>query len=110
MHSSQNEQDSRNFARFAKVPIFEPADSGEAKEFLIAAIELSEKYKTPVLLRTTTRVSHSRSLVQFGERKVNTKTIGLEKNPARLFRFQCTLAKCEKSRAEANRRSRTWQH
>ncbi len=83
MHSSQNEQDSRNFARFAKIPIFEPADSGEAKDFLIAAIELSEKYKTPVLLRTTTRVSHSRSLVPFGERKVNTKTIALEKNPQR---------------------------
>jgi indolepyruvate ferredoxin oxidoreductase alpha subunit len=83
MHSSQNEQDSRNFARFAKVPLFEPADSAEAKEFLIAAIELSEKYKTPVLLRTTTRVSHSRSLVQFGERNVNTTPIALEKNPSR---------------------------
>jgi indolepyruvate ferredoxin oxidoreductase alpha subunit len=83
MHSSQNEQDSRNFARFAKVPLFEPADSGEAKDFLIAAIELSEKYKTPVIMRTTTRVSHSRSLVQLGERKVNTKNIALEKNPSR---------------------------
>ncbi|MEN6384320.1 MAG: indolepyruvate ferredoxin oxidoreductase subunit alpha [Phycisphaerales bacterium] len=83
MHSSQNEQDSRNFARFAKVPLFEPADSSEAKEFLIAAIEISEKYKTPVILRTTTRVSHSRSLVQLGERRINNKQIALEKNPAR---------------------------
>ena len=83
MHSSQNEQDSRNFARFAKIPIFEPSDSGEAKEFIIAALEISEKYKTPVLLRTTTRVSHSRSLVQLGERIENKKNIALEKNPQR---------------------------
>jgi len=64
MHSSQNEQDSRNFARFAKIPVFEPADSSEAKEFLIEAIAISEKYRTPVILRTTTRVSHSRSPVK----------------------------------------------
>lgn len=83
MHSSQNEQDSRNFARFAKVPIFEPSDSAEAKEFLIAALEISEKYKTPVLLRTTTRVSHSRSLVKFSDRVENKKKIAFEKNVAR---------------------------
>lgn len=83
MHSSQNEQDSRNFARFAKVPCFEPADSSEAKEFLIAALEISEKYQTPAILRTTTRVSHSRSLVEFAERKQNTKQIAFEKNPQR---------------------------
>ncbi len=83
MHSSQNEQDSRNFARFAKVAMFEPSDSQEAKDFLKLGIEISEKYKVPVILRSTTRVSHSRSIVTFGERTENTKTIGLEKNPPR---------------------------
>ena len=69
MHSSQNEQDTRQFARFAKIPVLEPADSQEAKEFIALALEISEKYRTPVILRTTTRISHSRSLVQIGERR-----------------------------------------
>jgi indolepyruvate ferredoxin oxidoreductase alpha subunit len=81
MHSSQNEQDGRHYARFAKIPLFEPSDSSEAKEFLIKAIEISEKYKTPVILRSTTRVSHSRSIVQFADRKDNPKKISFEKNP-----------------------------
>jgi indolepyruvate ferredoxin oxidoreductase alpha subunit len=83
MHSSQNEQDTRNYARFAKIPLLEPSDSQEAKDFLKLGIEISEKYKTPVIVRTTTRVSHSRSIVELGERVENTRTIGLEKNPPR---------------------------
>jgi indolepyruvate ferredoxin oxidoreductase alpha subunit len=68
MHSSQDEQDNRNYAKFARVPVMEPADSGEAREFTIAAFELSERFDTPVLIRTTTRTSHSKSLVRMGER------------------------------------------
>ncbi len=68
MHSSQDEQDNRNYARFTRVPLLEPSDSGEAKEFMIAAYELSERFDTPVLFRTTTRTSHSKSLVKLGER------------------------------------------
>ncbi|HNS19220.1 MAG TPA: indolepyruvate ferredoxin oxidoreductase subunit alpha [Sedimentisphaerales bacterium] len=83
MHSSQNEQDTRHYARFAKIPLFEPSDSQEAKDFVGLAIRVSEEFKTPVILRTTTRVSHSRSLVELGERTANPKTIGLEKNPPR---------------------------
>jgi indolepyruvate ferredoxin oxidoreductase alpha subunit len=83
MHSSQNEQDTRNYARFAKIPIFEPSDSQEAKDFMILAISLSEQFKTPVILRTTTRVSHSRSLVEIGERKVSERAVGFVKNPPR---------------------------
>jgi indolepyruvate ferredoxin oxidoreductase alpha subunit len=83
MHSSQNEQDTRNYARFAKIPILEPADSQEALDFVKLGIELSEQFKTPVILRTTTRVSHSRSIVKFSERQTNPRTIALEKNPAR---------------------------
>jgi len=83
MHSSQNEQDSRHYARFAKVPMLEPSDSSEAKEFLIKGLEISEKYKTPVILRTNTRVSHSCSIVEISERKENPKKIAFEKNPPR---------------------------
>ncbi|NYT02189.1 MAG: indolepyruvate ferredoxin oxidoreductase subunit alpha [Methanosarcinales archaeon] len=82
MHSSQNEQDTRNYARFAKVPLFEPSDSQEASDFLKLAMEISEKYRTPAILRSTTRVSHSRSLVGWGERAVPPK-VGLVKNPSR---------------------------
>ncbi len=83
MHSSQNEQDTRNYAKFAKIPVLEPADSQEALDFVKLGIEISEQFKTPVILRTTTRVSHSRSIVKFSERQTNPRTIGLEKNPAR---------------------------
>ena len=68
MHSSQDEQDNRNYAKFARVPLLEPSDSGEAKDFTIAAYDLSERFDTPVLFRTTTRTSHSKSLVKMGER------------------------------------------
>ncbi|MBO7449552.1 MAG: indolepyruvate ferredoxin oxidoreductase subunit alpha [Clostridiales bacterium] len=64
MHSSQNEQDTRNHARSAKVPVLEPSDSQECKDFAKYAFELSEKYDTPVILRLHTRVSHSRSTVE----------------------------------------------
>src|SRR5919197_6734163 len=67
MHSSQNEQDNRNYARFAKVPLLEPADSEECRAFTRLAFELSEEFDTPVMLRTTTRISHSKSIVELGE-------------------------------------------
>lgn len=71
LHSSQNEQDNRNYARFAKIPMLEPSDSQEAKDFVKIAFALSEKFDTLVLFRTTTRVSHSVSLVELGyHRKV----------------------------------------
>lgn len=70
MYSSQNEQDTRMVARAAMVPVVEPSDSSEAKEFLKYAYELSETYDTPVILRSTTRLSHSQGLVELGERKV----------------------------------------
>ncbi len=63
MHSSQNEQDSRFYARFAMVPCFEPSDQQEAYDMIFDAFELSEKYRTPVLFRITTRLAHSRASV-----------------------------------------------
>jgi len=63
LHSSQNEQDNRHYARFAKIPMLEPADSQEVKAFIKLAFDLSERFDTPVFLRSTTRVSHSKSVV-----------------------------------------------
>jgi indolepyruvate ferredoxin oxidoreductase alpha subunit len=71
MHSSQNEQDTRRYCKFARVPCLEPSDSQEAKEMVGVAVTLSEQFDTPVLLRTTTRIAHSHSLVQLGERHDN---------------------------------------
>ena len=70
MHSSQNEQDSRHHAIASKVPMLEPADSGECYEFAKLAFELSERFDTPVLLRLCTRIAHSQSIVDTGERVV----------------------------------------
>ncbi len=68
MHSSQNEQDTRIFARFACVPVLEPADAQEALDYTRIAFELSEEFATPVILRSTTRLSHTRSPVHLGTR------------------------------------------
>ena len=68
MHSSQNEQDSRHYAVAAKVPMLEPSDSAEAYAFAKAAFDLSEKFDTVVILRTCTRVAHSQSIVETGDR------------------------------------------
>ena len=69
MHSSQNEQDSRHYAKASKIMMLEPSDSEECKEYTRRAFELSEQFDTPVFLRLSTRVSHSQSLVELGERK-----------------------------------------
>ena len=79
MHSSQNEQDSRHYARAAKIPMLEPADSAEAIEFSKLAYELSEGFDTPVIIKMCTRVSHSQSIVELGDRVESSKTYA--KNP-----------------------------
>ena len=84
MHSSQDEQDSRNYARFAKVPMLEPADSQECKDFTRLAFELSEQFDTPVMLRSCTRISHGKSIVSLGEPVTGLPTPKLVKNPAKL--------------------------
>ncbi len=68
MYSSQNEQDSRYFAKIAKVPILEPADAAEARKMVKTAFELSERFETPVMFRTTTRLAHTRGIVEPGDR------------------------------------------
>ncbi|MCQ2543186.1 MAG: indolepyruvate ferredoxin oxidoreductase subunit alpha [Lachnospiraceae bacterium] len=68
LYSSQNEQDSRCVARVAQIPVLEPADSAEAKEYTKAAFEISEKYDCPVMIRTTTRLAHSQGVVELNDR------------------------------------------
>ena len=82
MHSSQNEQDSRHYAQAAKLPMLEPSDSAEAIAFAKLGYELSEKFDTPVMIKMCTRVSHSQSVVEPGERVVPERR-KYEKNPAK---------------------------
>ncbi len=82
MHSSQNEQDSRHYAKASKIAMLEPSDSEECKEFTRRAFEFSEKFDTPVFIRLSTRVSHSQSLVELGER-ADTPLRPYEKNIAK---------------------------
>jgi len=101
MHSSQNEQDNRNYAFAAKVPMLEPADASEAKEFIKIAYRISEEYDTPVLLRTTTRVSHVKGIVSLGARERSAIKPGIEKMPEK---FVMLPAHARKRRLEAGKR------
>lgn len=84
MHSSQDEQDSRNYAKFAKMPMLEPADSQECKDFIRLAYEISEQFDTPVMLRSCTRISHGKSIVALGEPVTGLPVPKLVKNPSKL--------------------------
>lgn len=83
LSSSQNEQDSRFWGRFAHVPVFEPADSQEAYDMTLAGFALSERLQVPVILRMTTRVNHVKCLVTVGWRQDATPAAGFQKDPAR---------------------------
>ncbi len=86
MFSSQNEQDNRHYAKFAKMPLLEPADSQEAKDFVRVGLEISEQFDVPVILRTVMRVSHSSSPVELGKRVYddNAPTPPLKRDPHKL--------------------------
>ncbi len=86
LHSSQNEQDNRNYAKFAKIPMLDPSDSQEAKDFVRLAFDISERFDTPVFLRTTTRISHSKSPVEISTAKRENAAKGIEavKDPEKL--------------------------
>jgi indolepyruvate ferredoxin oxidoreductase alpha subunit len=83
LHSSQNEQDNRNYAKFAKIPMLEPADSQEAKDYIKIAFDISERFDTPVFLRTTTRVSHSKSVVDLSDPSVADDRTALQFNTSK---------------------------
>jgi len=101
MHSSQNEQDNRNYAYAAKVPMLEPSDPFEAKEFLKAAYRISEQFDTPVLLRTTTRVAHVKGMVERGETESSSAVPGIEKIPEK---FVMLPANARRRRVELEKR------
>lgn len=83
LHSSQNEQDNRYYARLANIPCIEPVSPQEAKDFTMKAFEISEKYSIPVMVRTTTRVNHARGDVEIGDILTLERTPKFEKNPRR---------------------------
>lgn len=83
MHSSQNEQDNRHYAQAAKIPMLEPADSAETKAYTKLAFALSERFDTPVFLRTTTRISHATGPVPLGEVEPSTIPLGFVEEPAK---------------------------
>jgi indolepyruvate ferredoxin oxidoreductase alpha subunit len=83
MHSSQNEQDSRNYAFAAKLPMLEPSDPAEVGELLKEAFAISEQYDTPVLFRITSRVAHVKGVVKKGAKAISSVSPGIEKMPAK---------------------------
>jgi indolepyruvate ferredoxin oxidoreductase, alpha subunit len=101
MHSSQNEQDSRNYAFSAKVPMLEPADASEAKEFVKIAYRLSEEFDAPVLLKSSTRMSHVKGIVFPGNVETSSVTPGIEKMPEK---FVMLPANARKRRLEVEKR------
>jgi len=83
LYSSQNEQDNRHYARFAKVPMFEPSDSQEAKDFIKLGFEVSEKFDTPVMVRSVTRISHAKGIVELQDPVVPPIPIEIKKDTAK---------------------------
>lgn len=101
MHSSQNEQDSRNYAFAAKVPMLEPSDTEEARDFLLLAYEMSERFDTPVLYRSATRIAHVKGLLRKGTRTTSAVAPSIEKMPEK---FVMLPAHARKRRVELEKR------
>lgn len=96
LHSSQNEQDNRYVAIHAKIPMLEPSDSQESKEMIIKAYEISEQFDVPVLFRMTTRVCHSKSVVELGKRT----EVGIKEYHRNIPKFVATPAACKRHHVE----------
>lgn len=106
-YSSQNEQDSRLFARFAKIPCLEPSDAQEAKDMIVSAFELSEKMQLPVMLRTVTRVSHAASPVEIAEPR-GPNPLLLEKNPERMLAVPSNVLRLHRILNQKQEELRNW--
>ena len=104
MHSSQNEQDNRNYARAAKVPMLQPASSQEAHDMTMRAFEISEQFDTPVFVRPVTRVCHSDGLVEVGERQEQPLRGEMEKQPEKYVMVPAHARKRRLAMAERTRR------
>jgi len=106
-YSSQNEQDSRFYAKFAKIPCLEPSDSQEAKDMTITAFELSEKMGLPVMLRTVTRISHAFSPVVIGSLREQ-NPLSLQKDPANMIAVPSNVLTCHRNLNEKQDGMRQW--
>ncbi|MGC9316677.1 MAG: indolepyruvate ferredoxin oxidoreductase subunit alpha [Armatimonadota bacterium] len=104
MHSSQNEQDNRNYARAAKVPMLQPADSQEARDLTMVGFELSERFDVPVLVRPVTRICHSDGLVRVGERREREPTGELEPYPEKYVMIPAHARRRRVAMAERTRK------
>jgi len=93
MFSSQNEQDNRHYAKLGKFPLLEPADSQECKDFVIQAVAVSERFDVPVMVRTTMRTSHSKSVVTLGERPAERGEVGPFPRNMEKYNCMCLYAK-----------------
>lgn len=102
LFSSQNEQDNRWYSRLAKIPTLEPQDSQEAKDFVVKGIEISEKFDTPVLIRSVMRISHSKTIVELGERPEVPEEVG--KFPRDISKYNCTAMYAKKMHAKVEQR------
>ena len=102
LFSSQNEQDNRWYSRLAKIPTLEPQDSQEAKDFVVKGIEISEKFDTPVLIRSVMRVSHSKTIVKLGERLEISKKV--DKFPRNIPKYNCTAMYAKEMHAKVEKR------
>jgi indolepyruvate ferredoxin oxidoreductase alpha subunit len=106
-YSSQNEQDSRFYAKFAKIPCLEPSDSQEAKDMTIMAFELSEQTGLPVMLRTVTRICHAYSPVTLGAvREEN--PLSLQKDPGNMIAVPSNVLRCHRNLQDKQKRLRKW--
>ena len=106
-YSSQNEQDSRFYAKFARIPCLEPSDSQEAKDMTIMAFDLSEKTGLPVMLRTVTRISHADSPVVLGDIREENALL-LQKDPANMIAVPSNVVRCHKNLLSKQEGLRQW--
>ena len=106
-YSSQNEQDSRFYAKFAKIPCLEPSDSQEARDMTIMAFELSEKVGLPVMLRTVTRISHACSAVEIGPIREQNALL-LQKDPANMIAVPSNVVRCHRNLNEKQQALKQW--
>ena len=106
-YSSQNEQDSRFYAKFAKIPCLEPSDSQEARDMTIKAFELSEKVGLPVMLRTVTRISHACSAVEIGPMREQNALL-LQKDPANMIAVPSNVVRCHRNLNEKQQALKQW--
>ncbi|MDX9714440.1 MAG: thiamine pyrophosphate-dependent enzyme [Dissulfurispiraceae bacterium] len=106
-YSSQNEQDSRYFARFANMPCFEPSDAQEAKDMTKAAFDLSEEFKLPVMVRSVTRISHSATPVELSDSRPE-NPLSLEKDPAHMLAVPSNVIRCHKELNDKYARLAGW--